>query len=149
MSDPLQRRALAEAHGPFALDRRIDQGFPPERGDDARMPGRDLVEELAREIRDRHRGDGADRMIHLAQDEDVHVANVAGQEERHHLAPSVLELLVATGPTGQDQVDILRFLAFTDDIDARCKMPDPLSRCTIENDVIDRRKPYELLQFTD
>jgi hypothetical protein len=88
-------------------------------------------------------------MIHLAQDEDVHIANVAGQEESHNLTPAVLELLVAIGPAGQDQMDVLRLLAFADDVDPRTKMPDALGGRAIEKDVVYRRKPCKLLQFPD
>ncbi|MGY4316466.1 hypothetical protein ACVWW1_005793 [Bradyrhizobium sp. JR3.5] len=111
------------------------------------MFGCNLVEEFAGEVGDRHRGNGADRMIHLTQDEDVHVADITGQEERHHLAPAILQLLVAVGPAGQDQVDVFRLLAFTNDIDARPEVADALARRAIKNGMINRRKPYELLQF--
>src|SRR5215475_12148383 len=88
-------------------------------------------------------------MIHLAQDEHVEIADVAGQEERHDLTPTVLELLVAAGPAVEDQVHPLRPLAFAHDIDARCKIAHALGRGSVENGMVGRRKTDEMLKFSN
>ena len=131
------------------MDRRVDKGLPPEGGRDARIPRADLVEELARQVGDRDRGDGADRMVHLAQNEDVEVADVARQEERNDLAATVLELLVAAGPAVQDQVDVLRFLAFSRNVRARRKRPDTLRGRAIEHQAVRCREADEILKFAN
>src|SRR5262249_39258254 len=102
MRHALQSRALTQIHRPFALNGGIDKRLPPQGGGDARISRADLVEEVAREISNRNRSNGADRMIHLTQDEDVEIAHVAREEERDHLSPAVLELLVTTGPARED-----------------------------------------------
>ena len=148
MRHPLGCGALTEIEGPFTLDRCVHQRFPPQRGGNARISGADFVEEIPRQIGDRHRGDRADRVVHLLQDEHVEVAHVPGQEERHHLTAAILELLVAASPTRQDQVHVFRLVAFARDIDARRKFAQAIRSRAGENREVCRRQPDELLELS-
>src|ERR1700758_3781342 len=149
MGHALGGSALAQAHGPFALDRGIDQTFPPERRRNAQMAGADLVKEFPRQIGDGNGCDGADRMIDLAQDKHVEIADIAGQEERDDLAPTVLKLLVAAGPTGENETHILGLAAFTGNIDARPEVANPLRGSPHKNGAVRRRQPDKMLELSN
>ena len=69
--DPLQGCPKPEVDRPFPLDRRENEGFPPEGLPDARGPGGHLVERFTRELGNRQRRQCRNGMIHLAQDEIV------------------------------------------------------------------------------
>jgi hypothetical protein len=62
-------------------------------------------------------------MVHLPQNVDIEVADVAGEEEGHDLPPPVRQLLVAAGPAVEDQEDALRRFALADEVAARGDFP--------------------------
>src|SRR6516225_8536960 len=88
-------------------------------------------------------------MIHFAQDEDVEVADIAGQKERHDLTPAILELLVTTCPTGEDHMHIPWPVAFAGDVHPRTEASHPLGCRAIKHGTIRRRQPDKVLELSD
>src|SRR3954471_13377409 len=88
-------------------------------------------------------------MVHLAQDVDIEVAEVAGQEEGDDLAPAVLQGPVPVGPAGQDQVDGAGLLALAQDVLMRADLPHPLAGCALQHAFVVDGEPGELPQLAD
>src|SRR6516164_4889670 len=88
-------------------------------------------------------------MIHFTQDEDVEVADIAGQKERHDLTPAILELFVTTCPSGEDHMHIPWPVAFAGDVHPRTEASNPLGRRAIKHGTIRRRQPDKVLELSD
>ena len=67
---------------------------------------------------ERHRRQGAKRMIHETGQDAVRLAQIAGQEEFDDLSTAVVQLLVAAGPAGKDQGQRAGLLPFVEDVAA-------------------------------
>src|SRR4051812_6907999 len=80
-------------------------------------------------------------MVHFAQNEHIEVNEVARQEERDDLAPSVLHLLVTASPTGEEDVDVLGRLALAHDILARAELTNARGRQSFQRRFVFGRQP--------
>jgi hypothetical protein len=116
--EPLERRALADRQEPFALNARGDH-FVPQQGPGQVRTGVDHLLELLRlDLEIAHSGQRADRMVELAQDKHVEIAEVAGQEKADDLAAPVGQILVTTRPARDQQADDVGMIAFAGNIGA-------------------------------
>ena len=102
-----------------------------------------------RDFGDRHRRQRADRVIHLAQEEDVEVAHVPRHEQRDHLTAAILEGLVAAGPAVEDDDRVARLLALPDDVLPRRDAAHPLARRPRQEALVLGRKPGEAFELAD
>ncbi len=149
MSDALQRAALADAERPFALDGRGHEAAPVERLGESRMPIRQRLEIVAADFREAHLGEPADAVVHLAQDEDVLVAEIPGQEIGNDLPAAVLQHLVAAGPAVEHEVDVSGPVAFADDVLARLQRPHPAADHLIDHPAVVGGQPRISLEPQD
>ncbi|WP_247474632.1 hypothetical protein [Bradyrhizobium sp. 30] len=77
-------------------------------------PRCEFLDDVPREEGDLARRERANRMIHLAEDGDVQIANVAWHKPRHDLAIAAPQELVAAREAGQDQVNVRRTVPLLD-----------------------------------
>ena len=64
----------------------------------------------------RDSGQRRDRMIHLAEDRDVQIAEVARHKPGHDLAPAISQRPIATGEARQHHMHVLGPLALADQV---------------------------------
>ncbi len=115
VGDPLLGLAPSVVEEPLAQDGLVDERHPPE-GPLDRRSCPELQDAVTWDVHD-HRGrHGRDGVVHLVQDEHVHVAEVARDEERDDLPVAVLQELVAAGEAFDHEPDVGRGLALHDDV---------------------------------
>ena len=110
--------------------------MPPKRLGDPRAGLGEAIHIFRRNGRILDSGDRADRVVHLLEDVDVEVADIAGNEEADDLPPPVRQPLVAARPAAEDQAHDLGVVALANDIAARLRLmngiaADGLKRRTV------------------
>ena len=91
MRYPLPRGALSNVDDPFAMNRFAHQLRPPQSGRDVRKVGDDTVQNLPSYLCDLESGYCADRMVHLVQNEEIEVAQVARNRVVDDLPATIFE----------------------------------------------------------
>jgi len=89
MREMLMGVSLTHAEDPFPLDRCSDQLIPGNRLADARISRGKCIHLLPSDLGISEMGDGADAVVHLSQEIDVGIAQVAGNEKGQRLAPAI------------------------------------------------------------
>jgi len=125
VGDALIGRTPADVDQPFSQNGFVHQGAPPERTRDHRVMRRDGIDGRARDVDDLTLGDGADVVVHMVEDEDVEVTEVARHQERHDLALAVRKHLVAAGEAIHDKMHVARGVALTDQVRSRRHLSHP------------------------
>jgi hypothetical protein len=87
-------------------------------------------------------------MIHLAEDRDVHVAQIPRKQPGHDLTASIGQHLVAAGETGENDLDVVRPVVFPDEVLGDADRPN-LADQPIQGVSIIVRKVGSNLQFPD
>jgi hypothetical protein len=147
MRETFERRTLAEADSPFALDRPHDERVPAKRPIDRRMRFGKPIERLPGQPGETRGRQRCQRMIHFLEEEDVGVAEVAGHHQRDDLPPAVLERLVPIGPAVEKKMDELDVIAFADDV-LTCSQPADVDiRQGVQRSQILVGKASEILQL--
>lgn len=106
MCYPSVGRPPTDADQPLAHDGLVDESRPPQRSSERSASRCEFLDDVPREEGDLARRERANRMIHLAEDGDVQIANVAWHKPRHDLAIAARQELVAAREAGQDQVNV-------------------------------------------
>ena len=119
VSDSFQRASLADVRHPFAGNGRVDELVEPQRPGERSALRHKSLEVARADLGIFERSDSGDGVIHLAENEDVGVAQIAGDEEMDRLAAAIRELLVAAGPAFEDEVDPIGLFALADQIATR------------------------------
>ena len=143
------RVALSEADRPFALDRGADQSIPPQGAQYPRMRVADVFEIARRYPRNLERRNRANRMVHLVQDIDMQICEIAGQEESHDLAPAVIQIFIPAGPAAGNHIDLARIVTLADHVVAGFECFRPLLADFLQSLYRLRRQFFKNLQFAD
>lgn len=109
-------RSAADVENPFAKHAFIDQGRPPQRLGQAIVMRCKRIEILARNEGDAAGVQGNDPMVHVSENRDMQVTKIARYEEGDDLSRAVRQRLVASRPTLDDDVNVLRPFALRQDV---------------------------------
>ncbi|HEV8407615.1 MAG TPA: hypothetical protein VGQ34_06730 [Sphingomicrobium sp.] len=123
MGNSLQRGPSSDVHYPLAMNGFADEFLPPQRGRDIRMSDNEGSENLVANRRNLEPCNGAYRMIHTVEDEQIKVAQVAWNGEVYNLATPIIQLAVATCPSAKDEKQRARRIPLTDQVSLRLNRP--------------------------
>jgi hypothetical protein len=87
-------------------------------------------------------------MVHLAQEEALQVADIAGDLEGHDLPPAIWQELVGARKAGEEQLAVSRMIAIAHEVLVRAEDPHPCGR-SLKCLFLLLREPTELLKMTD
>ena len=124
VADRLGGVAPAGIDDPGAKHRLVDQGGPPEGAGEPWVLLGHRLDPAAGDEGDPGARERGDAVVHLAEDGDVEVAGIAGDQEGRNLPRPIGEQFVARRPALEDEVDMVGTVTFPDDVAAGAEHAD-------------------------